>query len=144
MSADYTKRTEVMNSPASAALGAEVRDLNMVQRHGTGAVPQGMEAQATQPSAAPTLWCVHIIGPDDVYPAPSEAEAERAVAFMTQYWETKEVDPELRAMVGFEAIPWPYSTEVHAKSVGQFYKEIGFSPPPSNTSISAPKENDHG
>jgi len=25
------------------------------QRHGTGAVPQGMEAQATQPSAAPTM-----------------------------------------------------------------------------------------
>ena len=46
-------RTEVMNPPASAAEGAEARNLNMVQRHGTGAVPQGMEAQATQPSAAP-------------------------------------------------------------------------------------------
>lgn len=50
----YTKRTEVMNPPESAAQGSEARNLNMVQRHGTGAVPQGMEAQATQPSAAPT------------------------------------------------------------------------------------------
>ncbi|MCU1318100.1 MAG: hypothetical protein JWN63_3422 [Candidatus Acidoferrum typicum] len=40
----YTKRTEVMNPPASAALGAEARNLNTVQRHGTGAVPQGTEA----------------------------------------------------------------------------------------------------
>lgn len=53
MSADYTKRTEVMNPPESAAQGSEARNLNTVQRHGTGAVPQGMEAQATQPSAAP-------------------------------------------------------------------------------------------
>jgi len=51
---DYTKRTEVMNPPVSAAQGTEVGNLNTVQRHGTGAVPQGMEAQATQPSAAPT------------------------------------------------------------------------------------------
>lgn len=53
MSADYTSRDEVMNPPESAAEGSEVGNLNMSQRHGTGAVPQGMEAQATQPSAAP-------------------------------------------------------------------------------------------
>lgn len=44
-----------MNSPAPAARGAEVRDLNTSYRHGTGAVPQGEEAQATQPPAAPYL-----------------------------------------------------------------------------------------
>lgn len=49
-----THRGEVMNSPASAAEGAEVGNLNMPQRHGLGASPQGMEAQATQPSAAPS------------------------------------------------------------------------------------------
>jgi hypothetical protein len=54
----YTKRTEVMNPPESAAQGSEARNLNMVQRHGTGAVPQGMEAQATQPSAAPMPRCI--------------------------------------------------------------------------------------
>ena len=48
-----------MNSPTSAAGDAEVRDRNSPQRHGTGAVPQGMEAQATQPSAAPITLLKH-------------------------------------------------------------------------------------
>jgi hypothetical protein len=47
-------RGEVMKPPGSAAEGPEVGHLNMPQRHGSGAEPQGMEAQATQPSAAPT------------------------------------------------------------------------------------------
>jgi len=55
---DYTQRGEVMNPPASAALGAEAGNLNTPQRDGTGAVPgreaMGTEAQATQPFAAPT------------------------------------------------------------------------------------------
>ena len=54
---DYTQRAEVMNPPESAAQGSEARNLNSAQRDGTGAVPgrkaKGMEAQATQPSAAP-------------------------------------------------------------------------------------------
>lgn len=49
----FTHRDEVMNPPASAAQDAEARNLNTSQRHGTGAVPQGEEAQATQPLAAP-------------------------------------------------------------------------------------------
>lgn len=55
---DYTKRSEVMNPPASAAQGAEARNLNMLQRHGSGVEPQGMEAQATQPSATPAPPCI--------------------------------------------------------------------------------------
>lgn len=51
-----THRGEVMNPPASAAEGAEAGNLNMPQRHGTGAVPQGGEAQATRHPAAP---CTH-------------------------------------------------------------------------------------
>ena len=44
-----------MNPPASAAQDAEARNLNMPQRHGSGAEPQGSEAQATRHSAAPIL-----------------------------------------------------------------------------------------
>ena len=47
-------RGEVMNPPASAAEGAEAGNLSTPQRSGSGADPQGMEAQATQPSAAPS------------------------------------------------------------------------------------------
>jgi hypothetical protein len=59
LGADYTKRAEVMNPPESAARGSEVGNLNSAQRDGAGAVPgrkaMGTEAQATQPSAAPTI-----------------------------------------------------------------------------------------
>jgi hypothetical protein len=48
-----TNRGEVMNPPVPAAQGTEARNLNTPQRHGTGAVPQGGEAQATQHPAAP-------------------------------------------------------------------------------------------
>lgn len=52
---DYTTRDEVMNPPASAARGAEARNLNTSQRHGSGAEPQGTEVQATRQSAAPSI-----------------------------------------------------------------------------------------
>lgn len=75
------------------------------------------------------LWCVHIIGPDDIYAAPSEAEAERAAAWMTQFWKERHPEDAALGMVGFEAMPWPHSPESHADSVGAFYAEIGLSPP---------------
>ena len=74
------------------------------------------------------LWCVHIVGPDDVYAAPSEVEARRAVGYMEAHWKKIEPDSEVNRMVRFEAIPWPHSAESHAKDVGRFYAEIG--PPP--------------
>lgn len=75
------------------------------------------------------LWCVHILGPDDLYAAPSEAEARRAVAYMESHWNKIEPDAEVNRMVRFEAIPWPHAPESHAKDVGRFYSEIGLSPP---------------
>jgi hypothetical protein len=62
-----TTRGEVMNPPESAAEGSEARNLNTPQRHGSGAEPQGGEAQATQHPAAPSVGdpcpvCVGRIG----------------------------------------------------------------------------------
>lgn len=54
-----THRGEVMNPPVPAAEGTEARNLNMPQRHGLGASPQGSEAQATQHSAAPSIGDPH-------------------------------------------------------------------------------------
>lgn len=39
------QRSEVMNPPASAAQGAEARNLNTEPRHGTGAVPRASKAR---------------------------------------------------------------------------------------------------
>lgn len=54
---DYTKRGEVMNPPASAALGAEAGNLNTPQRHGLGPSPRGAEARPADASPVPT--CQH-------------------------------------------------------------------------------------
>ena len=98
---------------------------------GEAAASDGDSACPAVPAPADSLWCVHIIGPDDVYAAPNEAEAKRAAAWMTKFW--AELNPEDAALrvVGFEAIPWPHSPESHAESVGDFYIEIGISPPES-------------
>jgi len=80
------------------------------------------------------LWCVHILGPDDVYPAPSEAEANRAVAFMKDFWEKRHPEDAALGMVGFEVIPWIYSPESHAEGVRTFYSEIGLQPPSARPS----------
>ena len=75
------------------------------------------------------LWCVHILGPDDLYAAPSKAEAERAVAHMKQYWEKRHPEDAALNMVRFEVEPWPYSPASHANGVATFYNEIGISTP---------------
>lgn len=65
------------------------------------------------------LWCLHVLGPDDVHPAPSRAEAERAAEFMNARYSSK--DPPL----SFEAAPWPYSALSHAEDVDSFYTMTG-------------------
>lgn len=71
------------------------------------------------------LWCVHVLGPDDVHAAPSKVEAERAAAHLSAYWKSSRPDDDL---VSFEVIPWPHSAESHAESVRFFYVETGLSP----------------
>lgn len=73
-----------------------------------------------------SLWCLHVIGPDDVYPAPSKEAAEVAKLHLERYWGQKDglghpFDPEIK----FEAIPWPWSSESHAEDVRLFYTLTG-------------------
>jgi hypothetical protein len=63
-----THRSEVMNPPASAAQGAEARNLNMEQRHRTGAVLRGAEARpANVASVPPPYWVRTFWSPDRKY-----------------------------------------------------------------------------
>lgn len=71
------------------------------------------------------LWCLHILGPDDVHAAPNKAEAERAVGFLAEYYKDDRMDPP----ISFEAIPWPHSPESHAEDVKFFYVNTGVAPP---------------
>ncbi len=77
------------------------------------------EPAARQPVGEP-LWCMHILGPDDVHAAPSKAHAEKAAAALNAFHaareEQSEHDPKVEAVVA----PWPHSAESHAESVADF------------------------
>lgn len=77
---------------------------------------KGIRALASQP--ADELWCLHILGPDDVHPAPSREHAERAAAaFNERFGPLATKDDVLMEAV---AAPWPHDAESHAELVGQF------------------------
>ena len=64
------------------------------------------------------LWCVHIIGPDDLYAAPSKEEAEERVAAQNDWINN---DPKLRESgIQAEVLIWPYTSESHADSLTQW------------------------
>jgi len=61
------------------------------------------------------LWCVHIIGPDDLYAAPSKEEAEERVAAQNDWINN---DPKLRESgIQAEVLIWPYTSESHTESL---------------------------
>ncbi len=66
-----------------------------------------------------TLWCVHVIGPDDVVPAPSEAAAREACERMNKYFIDLADGPK------FEAIEWPHSAHSHQQDVDFFHIQFG-------------------
>ena len=70
---------------------------------------------------ADELWCLHVLGPDDLHPAPSKEAAERAAEHLSRYYGGKQMDPP----ISFEAKLWPYSAESHAQDVRFFYAITG-------------------
>lgn len=71
-----------------------------------------------QPGAAPTLWCLHVLGMDDVYPAPSKEHADKAAAEHNARF--KEQAARIGITVEAVVAPWPHSAESHAASVAEF------------------------
>ncbi len=67
---------------------------------------------------AAVLWCLHILGPDDVHPAPSKAHAEKAAALFNAHFDVIG-DMEVSAVVE----PWPHSADSHAADVDKFCAE---------------------
>lgn len=71
------------------------------------------------------LWCVHVIGPDDVIPAPDQETAARwakrindVVAAMPRPPEPSDNWPRITA----EAAPWPWCEAPHAEGPSEEYR----------------------
>lgn len=73
---------------------------------------------ARQPVGQEPLWCLHVLGMDDVHPAPSKAHAEKAAAWHNEQFK----DQAARLGISIEAkvVPWPHSAESHAAGVAAF------------------------
>lgn len=68
------------------------------------------------------LWCCHVLGPDDVHPAPDRATAEKWAAMINddpRFKPKTENDPNIRAVVTL----WPWEPEVHAQALPQAIAE---------------------
>lgn len=68
------------------------------------------------------LWCMHVIGPDDVYAAPDQQTAQAwaddlnaSIARRMSEMEPDEDTPSVRAV----AAEWPWSPEVHAANLAE-------------------------
>ena len=66
-------------------------------------------------NAAESLWCLHVVGPDDIFAMPSRDEAVRqAIALRAAIAEAVTVtgvhcEP--------QAIEWPFSAQAHAEDL---------------------------
>lgn len=63
------------------------------------------------------LWCVNVIGPDDVIPAASLADALRAAHAFNE-WSLEKQPPEDEAkyvLLWANVTQWPYGADVHAE-----------------------------
>ena len=79
-------------------------------------------AERIEKNANLVLWCVHVLGPDDVIAAPSHDAAvvhARELNKTLFSWASKADD----VLCFAYAAPWPHSAESHAKSVKDWLKQ---------------------
>jgi hypothetical protein len=71
----------------------------------------------------PTLWAVHVQGPDDVIAAAGKAEAERHAQGINDWYERRSKEPDFDPVtfprIRAEVIEYPYSRESHAREVAR-------------------------
>jgi len=69
-----------------------------------------------------TLWCVTVLGPDDVYAAPSHDAAETYAHEMNKKIHGRPNAPDDVLCFAYAA-PWPHSAEAHAEDVKNWLKD---------------------
>lgn len=57
------------------------------------------------------LWCCHVDGPDDTYPAPDRETAEAWATMLNAFLARHSYE------FSASAAPWPWSPEAHAKGL---------------------------
>lgn len=63
------------------------------------------------------LWCVHLLGADDLYAEPSHAAAVAAADKLNQHIGASLANKAHDLLSFAYAAPWPYSAERHAEDI---------------------------
>jgi hypothetical protein len=70
------------------------------------------------------LWCLHLRGPDDLIPAPSEQHARQKAERLQAHWERMSPkDDPYWPNIDAVAAPWPYTPEGHAEGLQEHWDE---------------------
>ena len=69
------------------------------------------------------LWCVHILGPDDVLAAPSHDAAATHAHELNKHLHARVSTPNDVLCCAYAA-PWPYSESSHAESVKKWVANV--------------------
>lgn len=71
----------------------------------------------------PTLWAVHIEGPDDIIAAADRAEADRCAGWINNWYtavtKRPDFDAETFPRVHADVVEWPFSPAAHAEDVAR-------------------------
>lgn len=71
-----------------------------------------------------TLWCVHVLGPDDVLAAPSHDAAATHARELNKVFHGRARATDDVLCFAYAA-PWPYSQTSHADAVKDWLRETG-------------------
>ena len=69
-----------------------------------------------------TLWCVHVLGPDDIYAAPCHGAAVVHARELNKAVIGRVKDRENDVLCFSYAAPWPHSKEGHAEDLKKWLK----------------------
>ncbi len=76
----------------------------------TTPTPTTAEHEAEEP-----LWCLHVLGPDEVHPAPDRATAQLWAAQFTVWWQRTNPKPDrFDPIMSWIVAEWPHDAERHA------------------------------
>lgn len=78
-------------------------------------------AEKIEANANMALWCVHVLGPDDVLAAPSHEAAVVAARELNKRNHSRGTTVD-DVMCFAYAAPWPHSKDAHAKAVKDWMK----------------------
>lgn len=77
-------------------------------------------SQLLSEAADTRLWCLHVLGMDDVYPAPDRATAQLWATQHTVFWHFRHQQPhQFDPVISWVVAEWPHDPVSHAAGLDQ-------------------------